>query len=200
VDGTSSSASGNIDCVVLCVFFATESFLFLLQICKNPQALVDIFVNYDCDLDSKDVYERMVNDLSKIAQGNHVIDKVNWTPQELKLKTLGLECLVTIVKSMVDWSKELRIEKGVDEEPKTNEKREIEEKEEGGNEAEDDVNEQLAKLEETKSDPSSFKGRNDPDFMKLKEFKLKQARGMAKFKLSAKAVSLLGKNKENSFF
>lgn len=53
----------------------------------------------------------MVNDLSKIAQGRHVVDKVNWTPQEMKLKTLGLECLVTIVKSMVDWCKDLRIEK-----------------------------------------------------------------------------------------
>ncbi len=28
---------------------------------------------------------------------------------ELKLKTLGLECLVTIMKSLVDWSKDLRL-------------------------------------------------------------------------------------------
>lgn len=32
----------------------------LLQICKNPQALVDIFINYDCDLVHRDVYERCV--------------------------------------------------------------------------------------------------------------------------------------------
>lgn len=44
----------------------------LLQICKNPQALVDIFINYDCDLDSKDVYERIINDLSRIAHGRHM--------------------------------------------------------------------------------------------------------------------------------
>jgi brefeldin A-inhibited guanine nucleotide-exchange protein len=41
----------------------------LLQICKNPQTLVDIFLNYDCDVrDPRDIYERMVNDLSGIAK------------------------------------------------------------------------------------------------------------------------------------
>lgn len=38
----------------------------LLQICKNPQALVDIFVNYDCDLDAKDIYERCLDQLSHL--------------------------------------------------------------------------------------------------------------------------------------
>jgi len=85
----------------------------LYQICKNPQALVDIFVNYDCSLDSKDIYGGMVDCLSKITRGSHVMDKTNWTPQEEKLKILALECLVTIMKSLVDWSKELRIEKAV---------------------------------------------------------------------------------------
>lgn len=28
------------------------------QICKNPQTLLDIFINYDCDLDMKDIFER----------------------------------------------------------------------------------------------------------------------------------------------
>lgn len=27
----------------------------------------------------------------------------------MKLKTLGLECMVTIMRSLVDWSKELRL-------------------------------------------------------------------------------------------
>lgn len=58
----------------------------------------------------------MTNDLSKISQGRHVVDKLNVTQQEMRLKTLGLECLVTIVKSLVDWSKDLRIEKAIDEE------------------------------------------------------------------------------------
>ena len=51
---------------------------------------------------------RMVNDLSKITQGKHVIDTLNQTQQEMKLKTLGLECMVTIMRSLVDWCKDLR--------------------------------------------------------------------------------------------
>lgn len=51
------------------------------------------------------LFLRMVNDLSKIAQ--------KATPPadtaEMKLKVLGLECLVTIMKSLVDWSKDLRL-------------------------------------------------------------------------------------------
>jgi brefeldin A-inhibited guanine nucleotide-exchange protein len=33
----------------------------LYQICKNPQTLVDIFVNYDCDPEAKDIFERLVS-------------------------------------------------------------------------------------------------------------------------------------------
>jgi brefeldin A-inhibited guanine nucleotide-exchange protein len=29
----------------------------LYTICKSPQALVDLFVNYDCDPAGKDIYE-----------------------------------------------------------------------------------------------------------------------------------------------
>lgn len=31
--------------------------------------MVDIYVNYDCDLNAANIFERLVNDLSKIAQG-----------------------------------------------------------------------------------------------------------------------------------
>lgn len=30
---------------------------------------MDIYVNYDCDLNAANIFERLVNDLSKIAQG-----------------------------------------------------------------------------------------------------------------------------------
>lgn len=51
---------------------------------------------------------RMVESLTKIVQGKHVVDATNVTAQEIKLKKLGLECMVTIIRSLVDWSKELR--------------------------------------------------------------------------------------------
>ena len=31
--------------------------------------MVDIYVNYDCDLNAANIFERLVNDLSKIAMG-----------------------------------------------------------------------------------------------------------------------------------
>ncbi len=40
----------------------------LQLICRNPQTLVDIFLNYDCDLESKDIFEKMVLDLSATAK------------------------------------------------------------------------------------------------------------------------------------
>lgn len=30
----------------------------LFPICKDPQTLVDIYVNYDCDIEAKDIFER----------------------------------------------------------------------------------------------------------------------------------------------
>ena len=37
--------------------------------CVDAQGVVDIYVNYDCDLNAANIFERLVNDLSKIAQG-----------------------------------------------------------------------------------------------------------------------------------
>ncbi len=49
----------------------------------------------------------MVNDLSAISKGSTgTVQSIN-VAQENTLRTLGLECLVTIMKSMVEWSKEL---------------------------------------------------------------------------------------------
>ena len=48
----------------------------------------------------------MVNDLSTIAKGPPSA-QVGATMPEMPLRTLGLECLVTIMKSLVGWSDEL---------------------------------------------------------------------------------------------
>ena len=37
--------------------------------CENGQLLVDLFVNYDCDLEGANLFERMVLALVRIAQG-----------------------------------------------------------------------------------------------------------------------------------
>ncbi|XP_051886894.1 brefeldin A-inhibited guanine nucleotide-exchange protein 2-like [Pristis pectinata] len=81
----------------------------LTRICADAQCVVDIYVNYDCDLNAANIFERLVNDLSKIAQGRSG-QELGMTPlQELSLRKKGLECLVSILKCKVEWSKDLYI-------------------------------------------------------------------------------------------
>ncbi|KAM3923498.1 brefeldin A-inhibited guanine nucleotide-exchange protein 2 isoform 2-T2 [Leptodactylus fuscus] len=81
----------------------------LTRICADAQCVVDIYVNYDCDLNAANIFERLVNDLSKIAQGRSG-HELGMTPlQELSLRKKGLDCLVSILKCMVEWSKDLYV-------------------------------------------------------------------------------------------
>ncbi|XP_060692337.1 brefeldin A-inhibited guanine nucleotide-exchange protein 2-like [Hemiscyllium ocellatum] len=81
----------------------------LTRICADAQCVVDIYVNYDCDLNAANIFERLVNDLSKIAQGRSGQELGMTLLQELSLRKKGLECLVSILKCMVEWSKDLYI-------------------------------------------------------------------------------------------
>ncbi|XP_077432664.1 brefeldin A-inhibited guanine nucleotide-exchange protein 2 [Vanacampus margaritifer] len=81
----------------------------LTRICADAQCVVDIYVNYDCDLNASNIFERLVNDLSKIAMGRSG-QEMGMTPlQELSLRKKGLECLVSILKCMVEWSKDMYV-------------------------------------------------------------------------------------------
>ncbi|XP_039591026.1 brefeldin A-inhibited guanine nucleotide-exchange protein 2-like [Polypterus senegalus] len=81
----------------------------LTRICADAQCVVDIYVNYDCDLSAANIFERLVNDLSKIAQGRSGQEIGMSSIQELSLRKKGLECLVSILKCMVEWSKDLYV-------------------------------------------------------------------------------------------
>ncbi|XP_075439890.1 brefeldin A-inhibited guanine nucleotide-exchange protein 1 isoform X2 [Ascaphus truei] len=81
----------------------------LTRICADAQSVVDIYVNYDCDLNAANIFERLVNDLSKIAQGRGSQELGMSNVQELSLRKKGLECLVSILKCMVEWSKVLYV-------------------------------------------------------------------------------------------
>ena len=45
----------------------------LTKVCADAQCVVDIYVNYDCDLDLANVFERLINDLAKIAHGQQAV-------------------------------------------------------------------------------------------------------------------------------
>lgn len=53
------------------IYSYTRCLLLKLTYCTvtDAQSVVDIYVNYDCDLNAANIFERLVNDLSKIAQG-----------------------------------------------------------------------------------------------------------------------------------
>ncbi|XP_076440296.1 brefeldin A-inhibited guanine nucleotide-exchange protein 1-like isoform X2 [Babylonia areolata] len=81
----------------------------LTRICADAQSVVDIYLNYDCDLALANIFDRLVNDLSKIAQGRHALELGATPNQEKSMRLKGLQCLVSILKCMVEWSKDLYI-------------------------------------------------------------------------------------------
>jgi brefeldin A-inhibited guanine nucleotide-exchange protein len=77
---------------------------FLEKLSVDPQILVDIFVNYDCDVDSSNIFERMVNGLLKTAQGVPPGAESSLNPvQDAGLKLAAIKCLVGVLRSMGDW-------------------------------------------------------------------------------------------------
>lgn len=81
----------------------------LTRICGDAQSVVDIYVNYDCDLSAANLLERLVNQLSKIGQGRHTFE-IGIRPMEEKaMRVRGLECLVSVLKCMVEWSKDMYV-------------------------------------------------------------------------------------------
>ena len=96
----------------------------LTKICADAQCVVDLFLNYDCDLSLANVFERLVIDLAKIAQGRQAIELGCKPDQEKALRKKGLECIVSILRCMVEWTKDLYINPGqlsnLDSEPQEN--------------------------------------------------------------------------------
>lgn len=60
----------------------------LLRICKDSQLLVDLYLNYDCDLNLDNLFSRMIADVSRIAQGRQSNELGGTPQQEAALKQL----------------------------------------------------------------------------------------------------------------
>ncbi|KAI9144741.1 hypothetical protein BKA69DRAFT_732408 [Paraphysoderma sedebokerense] len=95
----------------------------LAKICQDSQTLIDLYVNYDCDLSMASIFERVAGAVTRTCQGQNVTQSASqsglgsilpgWitgneketesvATQEKKLKIGGLKCLHGIVTSMVD--------------------------------------------------------------------------------------------------
>lgn len=81
----------------------------LRDVCLDGQALVDIFVNYDCDLDGANLFERTVSAIVKNAQtGLGVSSDSLWGESGGILVTHRLEslrCLSAMMSSLLSWHK-----------------------------------------------------------------------------------------------
>lgn len=62
--------------------FSLPNSIWLPSVPSDAQSVVDIYVNYDCDLNAANIFERLVNDLSKIAQGRGG-HELGITPQQV---------------------------------------------------------------------------------------------------------------------
>ncbi|KAL8267972.1 hypothetical protein R6Q59_001770 [Mikania micrantha] len=74
------------------------------KISQDPQIMIDIFVNYDCDVDSPNIFERTVNGLLKTALGPPPGSTTTLTPvHDITFRFESVKCLVIITKSMGVW-------------------------------------------------------------------------------------------------
>ena len=75
------------------------------KLCGDAQLLVDLFVNYDCDLDSSNLFERTVNSVVRVAQGLPGV--AEQTGQELAresmLATDALGCITKLLEALGGW-------------------------------------------------------------------------------------------------
>ncbi|XVE66471.1 hypothetical protein DITRI_Ditri08aG0082200 [Diplodiscus trichospermus] len=76
----------------------------LEKIAGDSQIIVDIFVNYDCDVDSPNIFERIVNGLLKTALGPPPGSTTTLSAvQDITFRHESVKCLVGIIKSMGAW-------------------------------------------------------------------------------------------------
>ncbi|KAK7320830.1 hypothetical protein VNO77_30669 [Canavalia gladiata] len=81
------------------------------KISQDPQIIIDIFVNYDCDVDASNIFERIVNGLLKTALGPPTGSTTALSPaQDITFRHESVKCLVSIIKSMGAWmNQQIRI-------------------------------------------------------------------------------------------
>ena len=121
----------------------------LLRFCADPRALVETYLNYDCDRNVDNMFQTLIEDLSKaasapvmvtplaqqqyderVAKGGMNSSSIDWQargtlppslttahmsnhtevndeiPKEYIIKRQALDCLVEVLRSLVNWSQQ----------------------------------------------------------------------------------------------
>ncbi|GIL43151.1 hypothetical protein Vafri_977, partial [Volvox africanus] len=88
----------------------------LAGLCSEPQLLVDLFVNYDCDLKAPNLYERTVQALSRMSQRTELDGppppagpkQQELAKQLASVRDTALRCLLSVVNCLDVWSTPLK--------------------------------------------------------------------------------------------
>eukprot|EP00002_Diphylleia_rotans_P033608 TRINITY_DN7164_c0_g1_i1.p1 TRINITY_DN7164_c0_g1~~TRINITY_DN7164_c0_g1_i1.p1 ORF type:complete len:1474 (+),score=291.29 TRINITY_DN7164_c0_g1_i1:61-4482(+) len=77
--------------------------LILNQVCKSQSLLVEMYLNYDCELMQDNVFERFAEILSKIARS--AFPKFDDSDAQMNFEEFGCQALVDVLGSLYKWSK-----------------------------------------------------------------------------------------------
>lgn len=73
------------------------------QISVDGQVLVDLFVNYDCDIEGGNLFERTISATVRLAQGGHAYTGIDDVPEVKQMRFEALHVLTQTVRSLRMW-------------------------------------------------------------------------------------------------
>lgn len=77
------------------------------RMCEDAAVVIELFMNFDCDMESDNILEIIAERLSQIAQGKYAASEHTSLidpQQENELKILALKTLKTLAGSLADWA------------------------------------------------------------------------------------------------
>ncbi|KAJ4463172.1 putative Brefeldin A-inhibited guanine nucleotide-exchange protein 2 [Paratrimastix pyriformis] len=73
----------------------------LRSVCQDGQALVDVYLNFDCDLHQENLFQRLVNAIARLGQGQLGDER---TPAQQSLEAWALHDVACIMRALSEWA------------------------------------------------------------------------------------------------
>lgn len=80
----------------------------LHALCSEGQVMVDLFVNYDCDLQAANLFERSMKGLSKLLKKGPT-SSVFAAQQASKTRDVALDSVLAMLRSLNMWAEPLKV-------------------------------------------------------------------------------------------
>ena len=82
----------------------------LHSLCTEGQVMVDLFVNYDCDLQAANLFERSMKGLTKLLRRGQS-SALFTSQQALKAREVALEAVLAVLRSLNKWANPLKVKR-----------------------------------------------------------------------------------------